>query len=225
MMFQLVLSDRLRSHLDDVASSPPAEASGRQPVIRLSSQSLMNRVPDYRRSYRADNVSTFHGREWRGITNANGGMGLLLQLSYADPSGAETGTASSSAAAAGDGGAVVPSGKGADLAWDGRAADAQGWSAEETATYDRWRSDRVRRWRDAGTYAAEGFGDPSRVFGDGAYGLNHRFLLHYDDGGRMWLSAEDGCEGTPSEGGGGLLGKIGGMLFGRSDRTTWPEMW
>ena len=211
MMFQLVLSDRLRSHLDDVASSSPAEPSGmeQQPIIRPSSQSLMNRVPDYDRSSQADNVSTFHGRELRGIPNANGGMGFVLQLSYADPSGKTT-TASSSAE---DG--IVPSGKGADSAWDGRAVDAQGWSTEEIATYDGWRSDRVRRWRDAKTYAAEGFEDFTKVFDEGAYGLNHRFFLHYDDGGRMWLCAEDGCEGTPSERGGGLLGTIGGRLFGR----------
>jgi hypothetical protein len=214
MMFQLVLSDRLRSHLDDVASSAPAESSGmerRQPVIRPSSQSLMNRVPDYDRSSMADNVMTFHGRELRGIPNPNGGMGFVLQLSYADPDG-ETSALSSG----GEGeNAIVPSGKGADSAWNGRAVDAQGWSTEEIATYDGWRSDRVRQWRNAKAYADEGFGDFAMVFGDDAYGLNHRFFLHYDDRGRMWLCAEDGCEGTPSERGGGLLGKIGGMLFGK----------
>ncbi|KAL3810751.1 hypothetical protein ACHAXA_001151 [Cyclostephanos tholiformis] len=208
MLFQLVLSDRLRSHLEDVASSHPTDASRQQqPVIRPSSQSLMNRVPGYDRSSQADNVMIFHGRELRGITNASGGMGYVLQLSFADPSGEIT------AASSAEGG-IVPSGKGADSAWDGRAVDAQGWSTEEIATYDGWRSDQVRRWRDAKTYKAEGFEDFSEVFGDGAYGLNHRFFLHYDDGGRMWLCAEDGCEGTPSKRGGGLFGKIGGFFGG-----------
>ena len=30
----------------------------------------------------------------------------------------------------------------------------------------------------------------------------------------MWLSAEDGCEGTPDEGK-SLIGKLGGILFGK----------
>ena len=209
MMFQLALSDRLRSHLEEVASSP--HEPSRQPIVRPASQSLMNRVPDYERSSHADNASIFHGRELRGIPTANGGMGFVLQLSYADPSGTKTTTTSTSAVD----GVVVPSGKGADSAWDGRAVDDQGWSNEEIATYDGWRSDRVRQWRNAKTYVAEGFDHFSEVFGDKAYGLNHRFFLHYDDRGRMWLCAEDGCEGTPSEGGRGLMGKIGGMLFGR----------
>ena len=165
----------------------------------------MSRTPEYEKSSRADNASIFHGRELRGIPKANGGMGFVLQLSYADPSGKTTGTSDA---------AGVPSGKGADSAWDGRPADPQGWSIEEIATYDGWRSDRVRKWRDSKAYVAEGFADFAESYGDGAYGLNHRFFLHYDDRGRMWLCAEDGCEGTPSAGG-GLLGKISGMLFGK----------
>jgi hypothetical protein len=51
-----------------------------------------------------------------------------------------------------------------------------------------------------------------------ASGLNHRFFLHYNNRGRMWLCAEDGCEGTPSEGGRGLMGKIGEMLFGSEEK-------
>ncbi|KAL3793576.1 hypothetical protein ACHAW5_002856 [Stephanodiscus triporus] len=171
--------------LNEEVASSPHDPS-RQPIVRPASQSLMNRVPDYERSSHADNI-------------------------YADPYGTRTTTTSTSAVD----GVVVPSGKGADSAWDGRAVDDQGWSNEEIATYDGWRSDRVRQWRNARTYAAEGFDRFSEVFGDKAYGLNHRFFLHYDDRGRMWLCAEDGCEGTPSEGGRGLMGKIGGMLFGR----------
>ena len=190
----------------------------------------MNRTPGYEKSSRADNAYIFHGRELRGVPEANGGMGFVLQLGYADPTGKMTTTATTTTTTAGTtsdddaaaGGVGVPttrSGKGADSAWDGTPADPQGWTSEEISTYDGWRSDRVRKWRDSKTYVAEGFVDFAETYGgDGAHGLNHRFFLHYDDGGRMWLCAEDGCEGTPSSvgGGGGMLGKIRGMLFDKN---------
>ncbi|KAL3796895.1 hypothetical protein HJC23_008848 [Cyclotella cryptica] len=149
-------------------------SNDKQPILHPSSQSLMSRIPNYQKSSYADNLSTFHGREIRRVPNANGGMGFVLQLSYSDPS--------------------TYSNEGTN---DGEAVDPEGWSAEEIASYDGWRGDTFRKWRNAATYEAEGFADFSSRFGKEAYGLNHRFYLHLDNGGKMWLSAEDGCEGTP----------------------------
>ena len=52
---------------------------------------------------------------------------------------------------------VGNAGKGADAAWSGNAVDPQGWSEEEISTYDGWRSDSVRQWRNRERYEAEGF--------------------------------------------------------------------
>jgi hypothetical protein len=187
MMFQLVLTKKLKSHLQNIAASP----NDKQPVLHPSSQPLMSRIPNYQKSSYADNIATFHGREIRRVPNAKGGMGFVLQLSYSDPS--------------------TYSNEGTN---DGKVVDPEGWSAQEIASYDGWRGDTFRQWRNAATYEAEGFADFSSRFGKEAYGLNHRFYLHLDKGGRMWLSAEDGCEGTPKESG-NLLGKLGEMLFGK----------
>mmetsp|Transcript_9983 Transcript_9983/g.15092 ORF Transcript_9983/g.15092 Transcript_9983/m.15092 type:complete len:331 (+) Transcript_9983:1-993(+) len=202
MMFQLVLSDKLKSHLQTISSNTNNNGD-QQPVIHPASQSLMNRTPDYQKSAAADNTSIFHGRELRQIPTANGGMGFVLQLSYADPSGTVSAIDESNVA-----------GKGAEAAWSGEAVDPQGWSSEEIATYDGWRGDSFRQWRKGSMYEAEGFDAFSDQFGKEAFGLNHRFFLHLDDRERMWLSAEDGCEGTPSEGR-SLMGKLGGILFGK----------
>lgn len=76
-------------------------------------------------------------------------------------------------------------------------------------TYDGWGSDRGRVWRKADDYDQEGFGDGDsnnkfvEKYGPRAFGLNHRFYLHKDAQGALWLSAEDGCEGTPAKAGGG----------------------
>jgi len=199
-MFQLVLSEKLKSHLETVAS----ELSD-QPVIHPASQPLMSRVPNYQKSAYADNISIFHGRELRKIPTANGGMGFVLQLSYADPSGVTAAVDESSGSLAG---------KGADTSWSGKAVDPQGWSLEEISTYDGWRNDSFRQWRNGPAYEAEGFNSFSEQFGKDAFGLNHRFFLHLDGQSKMWLSAEDGCEGTPSEGR-SLMGKLGGILFGK----------
>ena len=115
-MFQLVLTNKLKSHLQSIASS-----SSKQPIIHPQSQSLMSRIPNYTKSSKANNISIFHGRELRGIQGANGGMGFVLQLSYADPEGVEE---------VGE----LSAGKGADAAWSGKAADPQGWSIEEITT-------------------------------------------------------------------------------------------
>lgn len=202
MMFQLVLSDMLKSHLETVASN---EEGNNQPVMHPASQPLMSRIPDYQKSAFADNVSVFHGRELRNVPSANGGMDFVLQLSYADPEGSSSPVDEASGSVAG---------KGANAAWSGRALDPQGWSGEEIATYDGWRGDSFRKWRNGPIYEAEGYGAFREEFGKDAFGLNHRFYLHLDDKARMWLSAEDGCEGTPSEGR-SFVGKLGGMLFGK----------
>eukprot|EP00640_Fibrocapsa_japonica_P004153 CAMPEP_0113949486 /NCGR_PEP_ID=MMETSP1339-20121228/75953_1 /TAXON_ID=94617 /ORGANISM="Fibrocapsa japonica" /LENGTH=222 /DNA_ID=CAMNT_0000956957 /DNA_START=111 /DNA_END=779 /DNA_ORIENTATION=+ /assembly_acc=CAM_ASM_000762 len=77
--------------------------------------------------------------------------------------------------------------------------DPEGWSAQEMKTYDGWAHDIGRTWRKADDYEAEGFKDFKQKFGSEAFGLNHRFYLHLDGSHRMWLSAEDGCEGTPAK--------------------------
>ena len=77
-------------------------------------------------------------------------------------------------------------------------SDPEGWSTQEIDTYDGWGHDSGRVWRKADDYEKEGFQTFKEKFGNEAFGLNHRFYLHYDGAKRMWLSAEDGCEGTPA---------------------------
>lgn len=202
MMFQLVLSEKLQTHLKSVVAEKDKQ---KQPIIHPAAQPLMKFIPNYKKSSFADNISIFHGRELRKIPTANGGMGFVLQLSYADPS-----------ATASEGGVSLSStalGKGADTEWNGNPVDPQGWSSEEITTYDGWRSDRFRQWRKCSTYETEGYITFGKEFGNEAFGLNHRFYLHLDDNQRMWLCAEDGCEGTPADGT-SLMKKLGGMLFG-----------
>lgn len=76
--------------------------------------------------------------------------------------------------------------------------DPEGWSKEEIETYDGWGHDSGRTWRKADNYEDEGFKSFKQTFGLDAFGLNHRFYLHLDSQNRMWLAAEDGCEGTPA---------------------------
>ena len=81
MMFQLVLSDKLRDDLMNAAANPPAvfDASVRR----------MAQIPDYSQCNFADNTVIFHGREVRKAPAAAGGMGMVLQLVSAkeDPEG------------------------------------------------------------------------------------------------------------------------------------------
>merc|ERR1719329_714030 len=42
----------------------------------------------------------------------------------------------------------------------------------------------------------EGWTNFKKTYGERAYGLNHRCFWHLDDNKRLWLSAEDGCEGV-----------------------------
>jgi len=75
--------------------------------------------------------------------------------------------------------------------------DPEGWSNEEISEYDGWGHDAGRKSRKANDYENEGFRKFKEMFGQKAFGLHNRFYLHYDGMYRMWLSAEDGCEGTP----------------------------
>ena len=49
-----------------------------------------------------------------------------------------------------------------------------------------------QQWEDEGV---AGFREK---FGAKAFGLHHRFFWHLDSKRRLWLSAEDGCEGFAS---------------------------
>lgn len=155
MMFQLVLTDKLRDYLENVATSE------KQPIIFDANQGRMSKIPNYAKDSFADNVSLFHGREIRRVPNASGGFGFVLQLSMAN------------------------------------ANDPQGWTPKEIEGYDGWRHDVGRDWRTGDRLEKEGFKTFRSEFGPDAFTLNHRFYLHKDWGNQMWLSAEDGCEGTP----------------------------
>ncbi|GMH47059.1 hypothetical protein TrLO_g4267 [Triparma laevis f. longispina] len=76
--------------------------------------------------------------------------------------------------------------------------DPEGWSAQEVSTYDGWGHDSGRQWRKTDDWESEGV-KMREKFGESAFGLNHRFYLHYDDQDNFWLSAEDGCEGKAAE--------------------------
>ena len=85
MLFQLSLSDRLRTHLADVA-----KGKGTQPVVYDATKRRMSFLPGYTKSNAADNIKIFHGREVRQVPTAAGGFGFVLQLSMAgvdDPQG------------------------------------------------------------------------------------------------------------------------------------------
>jgi hypothetical protein len=153
MMFQLVLTDALRAHLQQTTE---------QPVIHDASQPRMAMIPNYSRTAQADNVHIFHGREIRQVPDAAGGMGMVLQLSLAGQ------------------------------------PDPEGWTPQEQDRYDGWGHDSGREWRKGLQLEQEGFTNFREKFGPAAFSLHHRFYLHYDGSNRMWLSAEDGCEGTPA---------------------------
>ncbi|CAJ1368561.1 unnamed protein product [Effrenium voratum] len=153
MMFQLVLSEKLRAHLASEGAEPP--------VVFDSFKPRMFMTPGYSQDADADNVRIFHGREIRQVPHASGGMGFVLQLSMAE-------------------------------------GDPEGWTPEEIKEYDGWGHDSGRSWRTADRWEQEGVQGVKAKFGDRAFGLHHRFYLHFDFLNRMWLSAEDGCEGHPA---------------------------
>ena len=158
MMFQLVLSDKLRTHLEGIAN----DADAGQPIVHAKDKFRMEKIPGYFKNEQADNLEVFHGRELRSVPDAAGGMNFVLQLSLAN------------------------------------ADDPEGWTKDEQERYDGWGHDSGREWRKADQYEREGFATFSDKFGPQAYGLHHRFYLHYDGEERLWLSAEDGCEGRAS---------------------------
>jgi len=82
LMFQLVLSDKLRSEL--LSRGPD-----NQPIVFGSHISRFSQIPNYRQCADAEQTTIFHGREVRGVKGAAGGMGYVLQLvsSIDDPEG------------------------------------------------------------------------------------------------------------------------------------------
>ena len=84
MLFQLVLSDSLRSHLTKVA-----DGGLEQPVVFDASTDQMAKMPGYSRTAAADNASLFHGREVRQVPDAAGGMHFCLQLTLANAEDSE----------------------------------------------------------------------------------------------------------------------------------------
>ncbi len=157
MFFMLSLTERLRRHLMDVANSGN---DSMQPIIFDAIRNRMAKTPAYVQNANADHIRQFHGREIRKVPHAAGGMGFVLQLSFA-------------------------------------TEDPDGWTAQEIAEYDGWSHDSSRTWRNSSQLHSEGFNTFRNQFGPEAYTLHHRFYLHFDNKNRMWLCAEDGCEGTP----------------------------
>ena len=92
--------------------------------------------------------------------------------------------------------------------------DPEGWTAAEVEGYDGWGHDSGRVWRQGDRLEAEGFGGFRSRFGPKSFALHHRFYLHYDRGNAMWLSAEDGCEGTPApaNNAGGVVNRIASLM-------------
>ena len=82
MMFQLVLSEKLRGRLAEVAEAGVADRQ--QPVVFDARTTRMQGIPHYSRSADADNVEIFHGREIRQVKGAAGGMGFAIHLSDTD---------------------------------------------------------------------------------------------------------------------------------------------
>lgn len=76
--------------------------------------------------------------------------------------------------------------------------DPEGWTEKEIQGYDGWGHDSGRDWRTGERQEQEGVVDFREKFGPKSFGLHHRFYLHWDAMNRLWLSAEDGCEGTPA---------------------------
>jgi len=175
MMFELVLSEKLKKHLEGVAATSSSPAT-EQPVVFDASHPRMHQVSGYNQCADADNIRIFHGREIRQVPNANGGMGFVLQLSHSDED------------------------------------DPEGWTSEEVKGYDGWGHDSGRVWRKGDRHEKEGFSEFRSKFGPNAFSLHHRFYLHYDKYNSMWLSAEDGCEGTPAPDSGGIANRIAALM-------------
>ena len=157
MLFQFQLTDKLREHLLFVATDIDHE---QQPLIFGADRCRMSLIPNYKQSAEADNIRLFHGREVRQVPMAAGGMGFVLQLSFA-------------------------------------GEDPEGWTSEERTEYDGWKHDVKRTWRKGDRLQKEGYKNACEKYGPAVFSLHHRFYLHLGEAGEVWLSAEDGCEGTP----------------------------
>jgi len=92
-------------------------------------------------------------------------------------------------------------------------SDPEGWTAAERGDgYDGWGHDSGRTWRKGDRLVREGCADFQKRFGPDAFALHHRFYLHEDLQNRMWLSAEEGCEGTPASSPGGPMSFISSLF-------------
>ena len=83
-MFQLALTDKLRSHLSAVSSRGASDAQ--QPVLHDAGKRRMQQLPGYDKTGAADNARVFHGREVRQGHSAAGAVectrrGLASQTS------------------------------------------------------------------------------------------------------------------------------------------------
>jgi len=159
MLFQFQLTGKLREHLQQVSTL--GVDNEHQPVIFGADRRAMSQIPNYVQNSEANNTRLFHGREVRQVPTAAGGMGFVLQLSFA-----------------GD--------------------DPEGWTSQELAEYDGWNHDAKRTWRKGDRLESEGFKNAREKYGHAVFSLHHRFYLHLDAQNRVWLAAEDGCEGTPA---------------------------
>lgn len=90
--------------------------------------------------------------------------------------------------------------------------DPEGWTTAEIKGYDGWKHDGGRVWRNGPRLEEEGFTGFRQTFGPTSFALHHRFYLHYDNGNRIWLSAEDGCEGFPAASSGGVVDRIASLM-------------
>ena len=198
MMFQFVLSEKLREHLKEVAATTAAttatttkstdeepqqqQQKKQQPMVFDSSHPRMNQIPNYQKTSHVDNMQVFHGREIRQVPDATGGMNFVLQLSYS-ATDSDTDSDSDSNENENEN--------------ENDECDPEGWTQEEQERYDGWGQDSGREWRKGEQLVQEGYTTFPTRFGSQAFALHHRFYFHYDTQNRIWLSAEDGCEGYP----------------------------
>jgi hypothetical protein len=154
MMFQLVLSEKLRARLAAVGAAADGWPA-KQPMVHDAKTTRMVATPNYRQGADADNVAVFHGREVRKIEGAAGGMGFAIHLSdtEADSEG-----------------------------WTAQElADYNGWghdSGRPWRNLERWESEGVQGFR--GKFGAAAFGLHHRFFLH--LDRANRFWLSAEDG-------------------------------------------
>ena len=78
MMFELVLSKKLKEHLSQ------EKQPHQQVKVHDSTVNKMQKMSSYTQTHQADNIHYFHGREIRKVKGAKGGRGFVLQLSLAN---------------------------------------------------------------------------------------------------------------------------------------------